>query len=99
MKTRIISAFVALLIVVPLVLLGGVFYEVLIAFASLLALKEIYDLKKSHKSYPNTVKYIGMISLLLIVLSNFKDLTLYSFLCQLYFIKIMSMKCKMQFIY
>ena len=78
LKTRIISAFVALLIVVPLVLLGGVFYEVLIAFASLLALKEIYDLKKSHKSYPNTVKYIGMISLLLIVLSNFKDLTIYN---------------------
>lgn len=50
MKKRIISAIVALIIVVPLIILGGKPYIIGVGILSVLALKELIDLKKHHKN-------------------------------------------------
>ncbi len=67
MKKRLISAIVALAIVIPLFVIGGKAFAVGVAILALLAYKEIIDLKKSHGEIPNLVKVIGMVCLLLIV--------------------------------
>lgn len=71
MKTRIISAIVMLLIVVPIIYFGGSIFRIGVGVISLLALKEIFDLKKSHKEIPFIVQFIACITLLLIVLSEY----------------------------
>lgn len=71
MKKRIISAIVMLIIVVPIVYFGGSVFRIGVGIVSLLALKEMLDLKKSHKPLPMLVQFISCIALLLIVLSEF----------------------------
>lgn len=71
MKKRIISAIVMLIIVIPIVWYGGNLFKVGVAVVGLLALKEIFDLKKSHKELPLLVKLISMIALLLIILAEY----------------------------
>ncbi len=51
MKTRIITAVVALLIVIPLVLLGGIYFELLMCLVGALAFKEMIDLKNHMVKY------------------------------------------------
>ena len=77
MKERLISAIVALLIVVPLILLGGVFFQIGILIMSSLAYKEILDLKKSHKEYPTIMVMLGLFSLIIIILANNYDASIY----------------------
>lgn len=71
MKTRIISAIVMLIIVVPIIYFGGNIFRIGVGVVSLLALKEILDLKKSHKEIPVLVQFVSFISLLFIVLAEF----------------------------
>ncbi len=78
MKTRIVTAVIALLIVVPLVLLGGIYFKLLVCLIGALAFKEIIDLKKSHGNIPNTMVLIGLISLLSLILSNNSKLDIYN---------------------
>ncbi len=73
MKKRIISAIIMLLIVIPIVWYGKSLFCLGVAIVSLLALKEIFDLPKSHKQFPMPVKIISMICLLLLVLTNYHD--------------------------
>ena len=61
MKKRIISAIVALIIVVPLIILGGKPYIIGVGILSVLGLKELIDLKKSHKTYPDIMIVIAYI--------------------------------------
>lgn len=70
-KVRIITIIVALIIVVPLIWVGGIPYYFLVGMASILALKEVIDLKKSHKEIPFIMCVIAMISCLSIVYTNF----------------------------
>ena len=77
MKTRIITAVVALLIVIPLVLLGGIYFELLMCLVGALAFKEMIDLKKSHGKIPNMMIFIGLVSLLSLILSNNSNLSIY----------------------
>ena len=68
MKTRVISAIVAIIIVVPLFLIGGwVFQLGVIALASLGYL-EIVKLKESHKNLPNIIRLLGYLALIHIIL-------------------------------
>ena len=71
MKKRILSAIVMLAIVIPVVWYGGDLFRLGVGIVSILALKEILDLKKSHHEYPILVSLISIISLLLIVLTEF----------------------------
>ena len=72
MKTRVISAIVALAIVIPLFLLGGIPWGIAVAIVAALAYSEIVNLKESHHPLPNEIKILGFIGLEIITLSRFK---------------------------
>ncbi len=71
MKIRIISAVVALAILIPLLCLGGIPFAIGMGILSVLAYKEAIDLKKAHAKIPNLMKILGLISLLYLVLGDF----------------------------
>lgn len=77
MKKRIISAIVALIIVVPLIIIGNYFFAFGVAIISMLAYKELIDLKKSHNDYPKLMIVLGLFSMLSLILSNYQNFTIY----------------------
>ena len=77
MKKRIISAIVALIIVVPLIILGGYFFALGVSVVAMLAYKELIDLKKSHGEYPKLIIFLGLFCLLFLVLSSYIDFSVY----------------------
>ena len=56
MKQRIISAIIALIIFIPLFLLGNIYFKLLLTILSLLSIKEILDI---NKKTPNPIKLIS----------------------------------------
>ena len=72
MKKRILSAIVMLLICVPIIYFGDKAFRIGIAVVSMLALKEMIDLKKSHHKIPILVELISYIALLFIVLAEYE---------------------------
>ena len=69
MKTRIISAIVMLAIFVPLIIIGGLVFEIGIAVLSLLAFREIIKLYEKEKKVPLVIKVLAFISVGLLVMS------------------------------
>jgi len=67
MLKRIISAVVALAIFVPVIILGGIYFKVAVSILSVLAYKELLDLKENVREIPNAIKAVGLLNLLLIV--------------------------------
>lgn len=79
MKVRIISAIVALAITIPLMVKGGLIFDIGIVIISLLGLKEFISSKENEKKLPlfiKVVSYILMMVILVIGLSNKEVLTL-----------------------
>lgn len=72
MKKRIISAVVLAIIVIPLLLIGGYPFIIGISIAATLAFKEIIDLKKAHRPLPNAMILLGLVSLIIVLLSNLR---------------------------
>ncbi len=70
MKTRIISAAIALLITIPILLTGGNIYNFFICLLSLIATKEFIDMKETRKKVPNFIKIISYLIMTLIVIGN-----------------------------
>ena len=70
MKTRIISAIVALIIVVPLILLGGIYFTLGLSIIAALGYKEIIDLPKSHGKIPTLMSIVGLICMLSLIICN-----------------------------
>ena len=70
MKTRIISAIVAIAIAIPFIYLGGYPYKIAIGFIALWSYKEIMNLKKTHEKLPTVPMFLGLLGLLLIVFAN-----------------------------
>lgn len=68
MRTRVISALIALLIFVPLVLKGGVFFDLSVFVLAVLGLKEFIKAKEGKKELPIFVKLVSYILIALIVL-------------------------------
>lgn len=73
MKKRLLSAGIMFLICIPLLLIGGVPFRILVGILGILAYKEFLDLK-GIKKYPLIVEIIGLLILLLLIYSN-KDMT------------------------
>ena len=71
MKKRIISAVIMLAIVIPVVWYGGSLFRLGVGIVSILALKEMMDLKKSHHELPILVQLVSVVALLLIVLAEY----------------------------
>lgn len=70
MKQRIITAIIMTIIVVPIILIGGPVYKIGVYVVSLMALKEMLDIKKTKKELPLFIHFISYIALTLIVTSN-----------------------------
>lgn len=70
MKKRVISAFVALLILIPLIILGGYYFAGGVTILGLIGYYELLNLKKE-KPYPLMAKIVGSIFLILLILSNY----------------------------
>ncbi len=68
MKERIISAVVALLIAVPLLLLGEGYFRILVVVIGILGLKELMDLKKN---IPSRIKYITYVLFMVFLLCGY----------------------------
>ena len=67
MKKRIISAIVAGLIFIPLLIIGGIYFKIAIAIIGLLTLKEIINLKNDTKL---SIKIVCYLLELFMILSN-----------------------------
>ena len=69
MKTRVISAIVALAIFIPIFICGGLIFKIAIGVLTLLGLKEFIDIKETKKELPNFIKIISYFFVLLILLN------------------------------
>lgn len=67
MKKRIISIIIALIIVVPIYIIGGVFFDAGVGILAAIAFFETLGLKDSHKPYPTYIKLMGIICLMALV--------------------------------
>lgn len=71
MKKRIISAIIMLMIVIPLIYIGGIPYSLAVGLIGFAAYKELIELKDG-KNLPNLMKIIGLISTIFLIYSNFE---------------------------
>lgn len=70
MKTRIISAIIAIAIAIPFIWIGKMWFAFGIGIVSLLGFKEVYDLKKSHGNLPLIPCLIAITCMLLLVYTS-----------------------------
>lgn len=73
MKTRAISAIVALSIFIPIIIIGGFPYQILIYLLAMLGLKEFLHVKATKKEIPVFIEIISYIILTLLVFLNNYD--------------------------
>ena len=66
MKQRVLSGMIMTIIIIPFILIGGNFFRIGINLLSILAFRELMDLK-DNKNIPIINKIIGLICLLLLV--------------------------------
>ena len=78
MKKRVISAVIALAIVIPLYLIGGIPYRLLVALLAAQAFRETLDLKESHHPYPGIIAGMAFLGTELLVLLNNNGSYLYT---------------------
>lgn len=71
MKKRIISAIVALIIVVPLLIIGGKPFTFGVGIISILGLKELIELKKHHKKIPSLMSFIAYICIFMLTVCEY----------------------------
>ena len=77
MKIRIISAAVLLAIFIPLLLVGGLSYSLLMLLIALLALHEILHIRKTKKEFPFFVEVCAYILVAFITFNNYDSKDLY----------------------
>ena len=76
MKQRVISALIALLIVVPIIIIGGNAFNIGVYVVSLLALKEFMDIKETKKQIPLFIKIMSAVFYTVMILSSFNNTSL-----------------------
>ena len=72
MKIRVISAVVALAIIIPLIMLGGIYFNLGVYIIGMIALKEFLDIKSGKKPIPIFIQCISFVLMTLIMLVGFK---------------------------
>ena len=68
LKQRLISAVVALAILVPLIIVGGIYLKVAFSIIAVFALFEILRASSVNNKYPEIIKYISYVFIFLYVL-------------------------------
>ncbi len=71
MGKRVLSGIVLMLLLVPLFLAGGRVFTIAVGIISLLAFKELMDLKESHSKIPNGILLVSICALLFLVFYDF----------------------------
>lgn len=70
MKTRTISAVVMLSLFIPVLYLGGIWFDIAVFILALLSLKEFLDMKETKKRLPIFVKLISYLFMTLLIATN-----------------------------
>ena len=70
MIQRAISAIVMLGIFIPLFIIGGIAFDILVLVLSVLALKEFLDIKQTKKDVPFFIQFISYVTLTLFIFTN-----------------------------
>ncbi len=73
MKQRIISALVALLIVIPLIIIGGYFYKIGVIILGVIGVMELIKAKSKDKKVPLLIKIITVANFLLMMIVNINN--------------------------
>ena len=76
MKKRTISALIIALIFIPILVKGGLIFDITVFIVAMLALKEFLDIKETKKRIPTFVKVISYIFLVVIMGVNVSNLAL-----------------------
>ena len=71
MKVRVISALIALAILIPIVYIGGYLFAIAASILGIIAYKEMMNLKKSHKKFPDLVQFLGLFVLIYLMVGNY----------------------------
>ncbi len=73
MKKRIFSAIIMILIIIPLIIIGGIPYSLGVGLIGCIAYKELIEIRKDKTNdYPTLMKCIGLIGMLYLIFSNFE---------------------------
>ena len=73
MKKRVFSAIIMLMIIIPIIIIGGIPYSLAVGLIGCAAYKELIDVRRDkHNEYPNIMKYLGLICMLFLIYSNFE---------------------------
>lgn len=75
MKKRIISAIIALAIIIPLIAVGGTAFNIGVYIIAIIALKEFLDTKSTKKQLPIFIQLIAYIFITVIIMANSKDIS------------------------
>ena len=70
MKQRVISAIIALVIIVPLIIFGGYPYYIGVGILSIIAYHEILSAREKEKKMDSMIKLLVLVPYLLIVMSS-----------------------------
>ena len=70
MKQRLLSAIVALLIFIPIVIIGGNIFNIAFYVLALLGLREFIKLREKEKKYPDFIRLISYLGITLLYFSN-----------------------------
>ncbi len=73
MKVRVISAIVLLLLFVPLLIIGGVPFALLMLLAALLGLHELFKVRRKKKEVPFIMELFGYVFVGFLTLNNYKS--------------------------
>lgn len=73
MKNRILSAVVILIIILPIIIVGGIPYSLAVGLLGCVAYKELIDIRKDKSNdYPTLMKCVGLVAMLFLIYSNFE---------------------------
>ncbi len=76
MKTRILSALLLILICVPLLVIGGIPFDILVLLVSIMALYEIFKVRKTKKKIPFGMELCSYILVAFLTMNNYQSTNL-----------------------
>lgn len=71
MKNRVLSAIVMLIIFVPLLLIGGKPFAILMTLLSVIGLRELIKVRETKKEFPRLIKFSAYLMVMFFAFSNF----------------------------
>ncbi len=73
MKQRVISALIALALIIPIIIMGGNIFNIAVYIVALIGLKEFIDIKETKKQMPLFIKIMTIVFFTLLILYSFSN--------------------------